>query len=128
MTRLRALEPDGTEHFVPCAPCVFLRSVSLLSLSARARRRALTSEETVQRLAQVVYAAEVEAKPAAAPSAAAAAAPAGEGGAEAAEASHAFAVDSLLKARAELEVRAQLEPPARPGADGGPSRSPSWTS
>ena len=53
------------------------------------------------RLAQAVYDAEVEAKPATQPSAAAAAP--GEAGAEA-EASYTTAVESLLKARAELEV------------------------
>ena len=56
------------------------------------------------RLAEAVYAAEMEAKPAAQPSAAAAAAP-GEAGAEAAEASYTLAVEKLLHARAELEVR-----------------------
>jgi hypothetical protein len=106
MPRLRALEPDGTEHYVPCAPA------ALRACAARADRLAAvcrqpTSEETVLRLAQVVYAAEIEAKPAAQPSAAAAAP--GEAAPEA-DASHALAVESLLKARAELEVRSAAAP------------------
>jgi hypothetical protein len=107
MPRLRALEPDGTEHYVPCAPQA-LRACAAHADRLAAVCRQPTSEETVLRLAQVVYAAEIEAKPAAQPSAAAAAAP-GEAAPEA-DASHATAVESLLKARAELEVRSAAAP------------------
>ena len=68
------------------------------------------------RLAQEVYAAEMEAKPAAQPSAAAGASAKGEAGAGAAEATYTLAVEKLLQARAELEVR-------RPGARNAASAS-----
>ena len=67
-------------------------------------RRQPTSEETVLQLASAVYAAEVEAKPATQPAGPAAVAP-GEAAVEPAEASYKLAVESLLTARAELEVR-----------------------
>ena len=66
-------------------------------------------------LAQAVYAAEVEGKPAAQPAGPAAASAPGDAAAEPAEASYKLAVESLLTARAELEVRS-AQRAAPPGA------------
>ena len=81
-------------------------------------------------LAQAVYAAEVEAKPVAQPAGPAAAAP-GDAAAEPADASYKLAVESLLTARAELEVRAAQRSAARGAQPLTPPlslRSLCWTS
>jgi hypothetical protein len=111
MQRVRLIEPDGTEHLVPCVRgaacrfCAALRRAHQLSSAAFVYRSEATPEEKILRLAQAVY--EAETAPAEAAHAAPAAGAAEPGAAaEASEAAFASAVDFVLKARAELEVRA----------------------
>jgi hypothetical protein len=125
MQRVRAIEPDGTEHLVPCAPgrrallhsdCITSRErrQRLTPPSSPLRPRPVTSEETVLRLAHAVFVAETAVPVDGAPAAPAAAAPTAAGAApdgsaaDAPEAAYASAVEFMLKARAELEVRAVL--------------------